>query len=955
MSRHSRCLWAGLVLVLAASAGVAADAATDLLVSQARYWEAKGRLDLAREAWQKLLRLDPHHPEALARVSPEQAGGDRSEPAKRAPQGKRPPDSSSLGNSRGDDRRGSSAAPGASPEASVGRAKSVAVNGSAAQQLATLSVPRADPYLQESQGLVEPEGSWEATRRRLEQRIQESPHQLDDRIALAHHLALRKDTRFQGLEQLMELAGNPEAGVEVQAIWRQTLLRMSGRGAGVRFFEAYLAQYGEDADVREKLQAARATGETRREVHPAQNPQLAEELRRAWAWLDAGNLEAAEEVFVGLRARDPFDVEAAGGLGSVRLRQERYAEARELLEEAARGDPQRWNLALSNALIGEEMRLAAAESVSGQLAEAESRLRQLISSSPQIAGQDAGVNTALADVLVAQQKFDAAEVLYREVLRKQRDHEGASRGMIHLLANTDRVGDAMGFYRTLNPKLQASIGGLPSLQALALRQQAARALSLKDAGRAESLLREALVIDPVGVRPRLDLARLYLSQNRRREARSLIDGLPQDGAFVGEASYVRALIAADEQNWYDGLVWMEKVPAAQRNAEMTTEQRRLWVLYQAERAAVHARQGHRARALSLLGEIESYARTPELLGRVATAYSEAGDAQRALYLLRQEIARKPDPAVDLQIRYADLLLSLDQQVEFEAQLDRLARRSNLTAAQQDALSELRIAHRLQRAERQSAAGDATGAREGLESMLREHPLHLRLMVAVARLYEDAREPEQAISLYRQALDRDPGLLAAYQGLVRVSLARGNADAAGRWLAEAMRIEPDSSELLALSAQLATARGQHSRARDLAQRALELKPASAGSTSVQTALRLPLLDPQLRPLGTLADASSPAASEVEQARFERQLRNNPFDPAALSNLAALAAAQARYEEAQDLLERAQRLAPESAEIRTNLERLAQWQRSAPAPSSAGRSISKLPPEPPRLWNGVPPTS
>lgn len=96
-----------------------------------------------------------------------------------------------------------------------------------------------------------------------------------------------------------------------------------------------------------------------------------------------------------------------------------------------------------------------------------------------------------------------------------------------------------------------------------------------------------------------------------------------------------------------------------------------------------------------------------------------------------------------------------------------------------------------------------------------------------------------------------------------------------------------------------------------------------------------------------------ATEANQFRFERQLRVNPFDPAALNNLAVVKAGQGRYEDARDLLERAARLAPESLEIRANLGRLMAWLNSAAGNAAAydppELSLSKVPPEPPRLWN------
>ena len=44
----------------------AQSAAETRVAEQARYWENRGRFDLAREAWQKLLQSDPENPAALA-------------------------------------------------------------------------------------------------------------------------------------------------------------------------------------------------------------------------------------------------------------------------------------------------------------------------------------------------------------------------------------------------------------------------------------------------------------------------------------------------------------------------------------------------------------------------------------------------------------------------------------------------------------------------------------------------------------------------------------------------------------------------------------------------------------------------------------------------------------------------------------------------------------------------
>lgn len=112
-----------------------------------------------------------------------------------------------------------------------------------------------------------------------------------------------------------------------------------------------------------------------------------------------------------------------------------------------------------------------------------------------------------------------------------------------------------------------------------------------------------------------------------------------------------------------------------------------------------------------------------------------------------------------------------------------------------------------------------------------------------------------------------------------------------------------------------------------------------------------------PAASLAQEPAAGPDEaVNPMRFERQLRVNPFDPAALNNLAVVKAEQGRYDDAMDLLQRAARLAPDNAEIRANLGRLKAWKDTWGTRDPLAEpelSISQVPPDPPRLWNSTPP--
>lgn len=849
-----------LALALASATGLAADAASGQIASQARYWEQKGRFDLARESWLKLLRVDPGSADALAGLAAAEIRSGRPEMAKQYLQGLRSLDPQHPQLSKLETQLATGAASGSGGE--LERARELARLQRYDQAIAEYQrvfggkPPEGPVALEYWQTLAGAEGGWAEARTGLERLVKDNPGNADYRIALAQHLTYREETRRQGLDQLMALADGDAGRQPVQPVWRQALLWMGGRPQDARYFQAYLQRYGEDTQVSSKLAAAR-TGVGGPGVAAAGGgtPRVdarGRALKNAWTLFNAGKIEESERAFESLRAKNSRDADALAGLGVIRLRQDRFTESRELLQQASKLSPGRagqWREALASARFWEQVRLADADRKAGRLPDAERRLRAALAAAPGIAAKEPSVRLTLADTLLAQHRAAEAEQIYREALARDPANVDAARGLMSALAQSGRVSEALALYRKLSPEQQQAIGPVGSLQAMALRQQAAQALAVNDESGAERLLNEALLADPSNTWPRLDLARLYLRQDRRDEARSLVDALPVSGPQRGEASYVRALLAAEEQNWYDGLMWLEQVPDAERSRDMAAVQQRLWVRYQTERAAVLARQGRRDEALALLAGVEPYAQSPELLGGVAFAYTETGEAGRGLYLLRQEIARNPQSDADLRLAYAGLLLRLKQNAEFDMVVDQLARGPRLLPRQEGALTELRIAQRLRQADTVRQGGDVARAYDLLEPALRANPSDPRLVMALGNLYAQAGEYDRAASLYRYALNLDSRNLEAYEGMVQAGLASGRDDEVDRYLADAMRIAPDSSKLHTLAGRVAKARGEDGRALKHFRRALELGPDSGGGG--RGPLRLQMLDANLLPVSLAA--------------------------------------------------------------------------------------------------------
>ncbi len=104
---------------------------------------------------------------------------------------------------------------------------------------------------------------------------------------------------------------------------------------------------------------------------------------------------------------------------------------------------------------------------------------------------------------------------------------------------------------------------------------------------------------------------------------------------------------------------------------------------------------------------------------------------------------------------------------------------------------------------------------------------------------------------------------------------------------------------------------------------------------------------------LAEGNSAGAIQS----YTELVRQNPFDPVALNNMAIAKAAAGDYQSALDLLTRAARLAPQRADIRENLTQLQGWQQQTHSISlnpingksaAARTSRAGILPEPPPLW-------
>lgn len=818
-----------------------ANPATDRLIEQARAWEQKGRDDLAADAWRKLLRADPKHPQALLQLGLIEARGGQAKAAQayyeRAASLVPPP--------AGLSELASALKLGSLPVERLAAARQQAQAGqseAAVKEYKALlgdTLPSGPLGLEYYQTLGGTEAGWEEARRGLEELVRSQPEQGRYRLALARHLTYREPSRREGLRQLAALFASG-GGDEVRSAWRQGLAWLGNNPADQALVEAYLKRFPDDAAMRERLNAMeRNRAQARSTARP--NP-LALARQAGFQALNQGELDQAEMRFSAILVKHPNDADALGGLATLRLRQEDYAAAIELFDEAVRHGGKaaaaRWHKARQSARYWQAIQQASQQRDAGQTSAATLRVREALAID---ANEPAG-QILLADLLAASQDatdLREAEKYYRHVLLKHPGEPAAFRGLIGLLFATGRDREANALIDALDAGSEQRIGGLNVVRAAGLLRQSETDLQRQQPRMALERLEDALLLDPANPWIRLALARVYQQLGDLLAAGAMLDHLIESRPGWTEALLARAQLLAAQEAWWEALMLLETVPPAKRSPAMVREQHRLWLGVQSQRAQQLALHGQHAQALALLEEVERVARNqPELLAPAINAWSALGEHARALELLRRIMAERPVPEIGQRIHYAALLLKARQDNELARVLQALAQERQLSETAQSDINGIIIALTLRQADAQREAGRLREAWELLLPAL-EASDDPRLWMALARLYNTAGEPDEALALAERIIEVEPDDIDHRLFASGVALAaKAMAKAVGH-VAVALELAPDHPRVLAQAGRVEKARGNRAKAIEYFQfaQSLERDPRAFEGMPGNLALRL----------------------------------------------------------------------------------------------------------------------
>ena len=493
-----------------------------VLIERARYWRGRNRPELAAQALDRLLAADPSSLHGLYEKGMLAAslgnGGEAQQYLARL-RSAHPNASTQIAQLE------RAAQQGQVSRTDVDQARRLAQTGSFDQaarryQQAFRGTPPPEQYsLEYYQTLAGTTAGFEEGRRGLQDLAKSGDPQA--RLALARTLTYREGTRRDGVRQLQELTRVPAVSAEATSAWRQALLWL-GRGPQDKaLYEAYLAAHPSDGEIRSRREGAVAQAPTVRSAAPARSagPDPRARLRaEAFGELNAGDLNDAEAGFQqALRAR-PSDPDALAGLGIVRLRQDRFAEARDLLGRASRDAAARrkYGEAYEAAYFWAGMDDAEAAYDSGRYDQAEATLNNLLRRNYRD-GHHA--RRLLGDIYAKQGREDLAERQYHAALQAAPDDAAAMTGLFNVYTAQNRTQDALNVAARLE---SSSAATSTSVQSGTLRLRAKQYELSGEDDAAFAAYQDGIVVDPTDPWLRLDFARFLARRGEQGQANAMI-------------------------------------------------------------------------------------------------------------------------------------------------------------------------------------------------------------------------------------------------------------------------------------------------------------------------------------------------------------------------------------------------------------------------------------------------
>lgn len=511
--------------------------------------------------------------------------------------------------------------------------------------------------------------------------------------------------------------------------------------------------------------------------------------------LEAGDLASAGAQFERALAANRRDPDALGGLGLVRLRQGRFADAASLLEQASQlGKADQWASGLAAARYFAGIDDARALIEQGRIAEAQSEAEQLVAMHY---SQPAPALELLADIYEQQGRHTDAAQLYG----------------------------------------QASMAGgedAKRLQVAAARASALAAADRGDDAGADRGFQQGLLLAPKDPWIRYAYAKYLIGRGRIAESDAMIGSLALSGE--PEALYAAALLDASLKRTAEAGKLIDRIPDAQR----TTAMRQFAIGVKTDAAIVRAhematagQQDQAIIALRQLGAMPGLAVGKQ--AEIAQALLDLGAENDAANLA----ARAATQPVDDVAEYEGLVSVLAQTGRADlAQM--LLQRAGASAGNspdgQRAYARMGAALAVGQADKARQAGNFAEAYDLLQQAWMAAPDGTDTLAALGRLYQSGNMPDRAAQTWQLLLQRTPGDREGLLGLAQSAAAAGDRDLSKQAENQALAAFSNDYEVCLRLADAAQTRGDKGTAMRLLKQARALytrSQAGSGSQILQT--------------------------------------------------------------------------------------------------------------------------
>lgn len=752
-----------------------------LLLRQARYWRNQGQYDKAQIAVDRAVQVAPNDRDVLQAEGDLQASSGNLEAARRT--------QAIL----------SRVAPGSRQLEALDRAlqvraidpatlSGIRASGVAGDNQAAVSGYRAifgnnppppELALEYYQSLAGTQKGWPEARSGLAAIVARDPEDLQAQLAYAQVLTFREPTRAQGIGRLQGLAAlagrSPAVASSAAQDLRQALLWLPSSKDSIPAFQKWLQAHPDDTVIAER---------SRNTTVQAPADLVGTDRSNGFNALASGRLDDAAAQFTAALIRAPNDPDALGGLGLVRARQNRTAEAAQSLRQAIAADrahASRWQPALDGLATSEDYAAAHELIAHGRNDEAQQKLESLI----RHGGDTTGAQLMLADLQQKRGRNDAAGNSFRTILAAHPDNPDALLGLARLEMHAGQAAKARSLLDRLGGRRARDVAQIEAQQ------------TDNPAGQSGSLdERIAALQDAVGRNGgdpwlRLRLAQALLKADRHREAQSVMAVIGQMANPPATALQAGILFAGQANDLGTARALLARLPVRSRTPDTQAVADQVALDAEINGAEADGSAGH--------GRLVALAQRPDPTGargiQIAQALVRLGDKAAAGRALQLGIQAVPSPMPAQRLAYAGSMLGMGNTKGARTMLaaldSQLAVRGSVLTPDQDAARKRLVAGlAVVDSDRLNEQGQQADAYDRLAPVLAADPDAVASNLALARLYQSDQRPRKALALDLAVLERSPSDLDAHLAAVQAAVDCGDLTQAAALARDALVIDPE---------------------------------------------------------------------------------------------------------------------------------------------------------------------